>query len=157
MDSLSSLLFWFSLGMIVYTYAGYPVLIYVLARTRRQQTAIRVTGDSDLPEITIIIAAYNEARFIEQKIINTLEADYPADKKKIFVVTDGSTDDTPAIVRTFNQVRLFHRPERRGKTHAVNAVMTQVRSPIVVFTDANTLINTVALKKMVSHFEDPTI
>jgi len=150
--------FWFGLAVIGYTYIGYPILIYCLAKTRNLfGRRIPPTGDDDLPPLTVIIAAYNEERFIEEKIKNTLVLDYPSEKKKIFIVTDGSDDGTQEIAKRFPDVSVFHQEERRGKIHAVNRVIPLVVTPITVFSDANTLLNTAALKKLARHYRDKSV
>ena len=113
--------------------------------------------DQDLPEVTLLVAAYNEEQCIEDKIANTLNLDYPKDKLSIFFVTDGSTDNTPHIVKKFHAVRLFHDYQRKGKIHAVNRVMKHVTTPIVVFSDANTLLNSLAIRNMVRHYQDEQV
>src|SRR3546814_12782178 len=65
-------------------------------------------SDNALPEVTVLVAAYNEEQCIEDKIANTLNLDYPKDKLSVFIVTDGSTDNTPLIVKKFHAVNLFH-------------------------------------------------
>ncbi|HEY0770860.1 MAG TPA: glycosyltransferase family 2 protein, partial [Sphingobacteriaceae bacterium] len=102
-------------------------------------------------------AAYNEENYIEEKIINTLQLDYPLNKMSVFVVTDGSTDSTPELVKKFHAVKLFHEPQRRGKIHAVNRVMKMVQTPIVIFSDANTMLNKQALRNLVRHYQDKTV
>ena len=98
------------------------------------------------PQVTVLIAAYNEAEWIETKLRNTLELEYPEGKMEVVVVTDGSTDGTDKRARSFKGVRVFHQDERKGKLAAVNRVMPLVRTPITVFTDANTLLNPEALE-----------
>jgi poly-beta-1,6-N-acetyl-D-glucosamine synthase len=110
-----------------------------------------------LPFVTFIIAAYNESAYITEKIGNTLALDYPREKLLVFVITDGSTDATPDLVIRFDNIRLFHQPERKGKIHAINRVMPKVDTPIVVFSDANTMLNSEALKHMVAHYQDPLV
>lgn len=148
--------FWISGFILLYTYLGYGVLIYVLT-TWKKRSVLHETAISELPFVTFVIAAYNESAYIMEKIYNTLALDYPREKLQIFVVTDGSTDRTPDLVRRFDNIRLFHQPERKGKIHAVNRVMPKVDSPIVVFSDANTALNPKALQYMVSHYQDPQV
>jgi biofilm PGA synthesis N-glycosyltransferase PgaC len=148
--------FWLSTAILVYTYLGYGVLVYVLARLKARKGPPE-PADADLPELTVVIAAYNEADYIEHKILNTLSLDYPADKLKLLIVTDGSDDGTPDIVAGYERVHLMHLPERRGKIHAVNRVMKAVDTPIVVFSDANTTLNAPALKNLVRHYQDPAV
>ncbi|HEY3403913.1 MAG TPA: glycosyltransferase family 2 protein [Ohtaekwangia sp.] len=123
----------------------------------RKRSSLPSQADDDLPEVTLLIAAYNEADFIAHKIQNTLLLHYPSGRLKVYVVTDGSTDDTAEIVKQYPQVQLFHEPGRRGKIHAVNRVMKFVTTPVVVFCDANTDLNTDAIRNIVRHYQDPTI
>jgi cellulose synthase/poly-beta-1,6-N-acetylglucosamine synthase-like glycosyltransferase len=86
-----------------------------------------------------------------------LALDYPADKLSILIVTDGSTDRTPEMVRQVKTMQLFHEPERKGKIHAVNRVMKFVKTPIVIFSDANTYLNREAIKNLVRHYQDEKV
>lgn len=146
-------LFWTGLMLVGYTYIGYGLVIFILAKLRGRRN--RVKEPSIWPETTLLIAAYNEESFIEEKIRNTRELDYPADKLHVFFVTDGSTDQTPEIVKRHPNIQLFHSPERRGKIHAVNRVMKLVKTPTVIFCDANTYLNPAAIKNIIRHYEDP--
>lgn len=156
MTTFLTVIFWTGLLIVLYTYAGYGLLISLLSRLRRKP-APETSDGNVLPEVTIVIAAYNEELFIEDKISNTLLLDYPEDRLSIFVVTDGSTDRTPDLVKKFRAVKLFHEAARKGKIHAVNRVMQHVRTPIVVFSDANTTLNPDALQMMVRHFANPEV
>ena len=157
MTSAIALLFWIGLLIIFYTYLGYGLAIYILSKLKKRSRPVSHVPDKDLPGVTILIAAYNEEQCIEDKITNTLNLDYPKDKLSIFFVTDGSTDNTPDIVKKFHAVKLFHDFQRRGKIHAVNRVMKYVATPIVVFSDANTLLNTAAIRNLVRHYQDERV
>lgn len=157
MTSLPSFLFWVGVAIILYTYAGYGLVIFILSRLKAKAKPPGHLKDEDLPAVTILVAAYNEGQCIEDKIVNTLNLDYPKDKLSIMFVTDGSTDNTPAIIKKFHAVKLFHEFQRNGKIHAVNRVMKYVNTPIVIFTDANTLLNALAIKNIVRHYQDKTI
>jgi cellulose synthase/poly-beta-1,6-N-acetylglucosamine synthase-like glycosyltransferase len=157
MTSLTSYLFWIGLFIIFYTYAGYGLVIFVLSKLRVKRKPINHLQDNDLPPVTVLVAAYNEEQCIEDKIANTLNLNYPEDKLSILFVTDGSTDSTPLIVKKFHAVKLFHDFQRKGKIHAVNRVMKFVTTPIVVFSDANTLLNADALKNIVRHYQDEQV
>jgi len=111
------------------------------------------------PSVALIIAAYNEERVIEAKIRNSLALDYPAALLRIFVVSDGSTDSTPDIVRRFHDagVLSLHQAPRRGKTAAINRATTQAAADIIVFSDANNMFETTALRELIKHFEDSKI
>ncbi len=112
------------------------------------------------PQVTLLIAAYNESDCIRNKAVNTLELDYPADKCDILFVTDGSNDGTEKILREFMhdpRVRVLHDAERRGKLAAVERGMKYVPSPIVILTDANTLLNKDAVRNIVRHYTDANV
>ena len=157
MTTFALTLFWIGLAIVFYTYVGYGVVIYLLSKLKRRTRTLIDQTDNRLPEITVLIAAYNEENYIEEKIVNTLQLDYPKNKMSIFVVTDGSTDSTPDLVKKFHAVKLFHEPARKGKIHAVNRVMKAVDTTIIVFSDANTLLNKQALRNIVRHYQDPTV
>lgn len=150
-------LFRTGLLIIFYTYLGYGLVIFLISKLKSRSKRINHIPDKDLPGVTILIAAYNEEPCIEDKITNTLNLDYPKDKLSIFIVTDGSTDNTPDIVKKFHAVKLFHDFQRRGKIHAVNRVMKYVTTPIVVFSDANTLLNAPAIRNLVRHYRDERV
>ena len=107
--------------------------------------------------LTVVIAAYNEEDFIEEKIQNTLSLNYPKEYLKILVVTDGSSDLTPELARKYKNIRVFHEPERRGKIAAVHRIMKHVDTPITVYTDANTLLKDEALLEIARSFQSPEV
>ena len=111
----------------------------------------------ELPTVTLIVAAYNEAYCMEEKITNTLALKYPKNKLSIIFVTDGSTDETPTIVAKYPSIQLLHQPNRNGKIVAVHRAMQTICSEITVFTDANTLLNETALEKICKHYQDPSV
>ena len=119
-------LFWIGVFIIFYTYLGYGIVIFILSKLKKQPAKQSQQDERQLPEVTMLIAAYNEEQFIEEKIKNTLALDYPSDKLSILIVTDGSTDNTSSFVKKFHAVKLFHEPGRKGKIHAVNRVMNHV-------------------------------
>ena len=110
------------------------------------------------PEISIIIPAYNEEDFILEKIENTLELEYPESKRKIYVITDGSTDNTPNLVKQHHpeNVMLYHEDTRKGKTAALNRIIPYISTEISLFTDANTMLTPNTLKAMGQRFSDNT-
>ena len=131
--------FWVSLFLIFYTYLGYGIVLFFMIKIKRIFKGKPVLPSYDnLPSLTIIVAAYNEQDFIEQKIKNTLSLEYPSDKIEYIFVTDGSSDSTPEIVSRYPQIKLLHSPERKGKIAAMHRTMHEVSTDIVVFTDANT-------------------
>lgn len=108
----------------------------------------------ELPSCTLLIAAYNEENFITEKINNTLELAYPEGKLEIIFVTDGSTDRTPDILKEYPQIKLLHQKERKGKVAAMHRAVEHVKTEIIIFTDANTLLNKDALIKISRHYAD---
>jgi poly-beta-1,6-N-acetyl-D-glucosamine synthase len=169
MASTIKLLFWLSLFGVFYSYFGYGILLYVILKIKKyigknaKQRSSAYT-ENELPEVTFMVAAYNEEAWIMDKIRNSLALNYPKDKIRFFFVTDGSTDSTPELIKkAINtakgeaSIQLFHQPERRGKIAAVERVMPFVKTPIVVFTDANTDINSEAIRNIVRHYTDPSV
>ena len=110
------------------------------------------------PATSIIIPAYNEEDIIAKKIENTLNLDYPSDRLEIIVASDGSTDQTETIVSKYNSlgVRLFSL-SRGGKIIALNTVVPEAKGEIIVFTDANSILEASVLKKLVGNFSDPEV
>jgi poly-beta-1,6-N-acetyl-D-glucosamine synthase len=157
MVDIISVIFWFGILVVGYTYVGYGIIIYIFSKLKKRTNVLDSAPDEQLPLVTLLVAAYNEADIIRDKIKNTLELDYPKNKLEIFFVTDGSTDRTPEIVKEYPAIQLFHSFERKGKIHAVNRVMKSVKTPIVIFCDANTDLNREAIKYIVRHYQDPTI
>lgn len=157
MISLALLIFWTGVFFVSYTYVGYGLIIYLFSKLKGRRTPLPEQKDEELPAVTFIIAAYNEESFIAEKIRNTLSLDYPAEKLTVLIVTDGSTDRTPDIARQFAGVEVHHEAPRRGKIHAVNRIMKRVKTPLVIFCDANTNLNKEAVRYMVRHYQDKTI
>src|SRR5262249_40587618 len=130
-----------SLAAVIYAYAGYPVLIYLLARAfGRRRTQIAELSDAELPSASLLIAAHNEESVIEGRLQNALAADYPKEKWEVVVVADGCSDRTSAIVRGYADrgVRLLDMSPRRGKSQALNDAMSKLNGEIVILSDANT-------------------
>lgn len=149
-----------SLFIVFYTFAGYGIFLYLIIRIKRAfkgRKALPSENLDELPTCTLVIAAYNEEYFIEQKISNSLLLNYPAGKLKLLFVTDGSSDKTPDIVARYPQIQLLHQPQRAGKIAAVHRAMNYVNTDAVVFTDANTFLNKDALIKICRHYSDATV
>ncbi len=152
--------FWISTAIIFYTYIGYGILLYLAVRIRRiflkpvEEQTIR---QEDLPKITLMIPAYNEKECVAAKMANTETLDYPPNLLEVIWVTDGSDDGTPGEVEKYKGVKLMHHEERRGKIAAMNRAMEEVKSPIVVFSDANTTLSRSALLRIGKKFSDPLV
>jgi cellulose synthase/poly-beta-1,6-N-acetylglucosamine synthase-like glycosyltransferase len=154
-------LFWIGLFIVFYAFFGYGMLLYALVRIRillkgKRSVALH-NSTQEWPTVTVIVAAYNEADCIVEKITNTTALDYPADKISYLFVTDGSSDATPDIIRQYPAIRLLHQPGRSGKIAAVHRAMKEVSSDVVVFTDANTLLNKEAIRNICRHYADDKV
>ncbi len=152
-------IFWISLFVVWYTFLGYGLLLYLLVKIKRWKNGRTVLPEagSYTPTLTVVIAAYNEADIIEQKIQNTLALYYPSHKLQLIIVTDGSSDDTPGIVARYPRIQLLHQPQRHGKIAAVHRAMAHVQSDITLFTDANTFLNKEALLQLCRHYRDKRV
>jgi cellulose synthase/poly-beta-1,6-N-acetylglucosamine synthase-like glycosyltransferase len=144
-----------SLLLIVYAYVGYPALIFVLSRLFGREPR---RADIE-PTVSLIIAAFNEERDIVAKIENTLELDYPRERLEIIVASDCSTDRTDELVRGYAKrgVILHRQPARFGKTVAQNCAMRASSGEILVFSDATTMYEPDAVRKIVRSFADPEV
>jgi cellulose synthase/poly-beta-1,6-N-acetylglucosamine synthase-like glycosyltransferase len=149
--------FWFTFGVVAYSYLGYPLLLFIISKLKNGRR--HLADDTGLPNVCLVISAFNEEKMIRKKIENSLELDYPRDKLTVLVASDGSDDDTVAITREFETkgVKLFHRPAREGKSAVLNDVVNRVAEEIIVFTDANALFCADALTKLARHFSNPDI
>ena len=151
--------FWVAIFLIFYTFFGYGILLYAIIRLKRLfgKNKRKRYPYTELPACTLIVAAYNEELFIEEKILNTLALDYPEGKLQLIFVTDGSTDKTPGLIARYPQIKLLHRPERSGKISAVHRAIEEVTTELIVFTDANTFLNKDALTRLCRHYADPKV
>ncbi|MCU0324632.1 MAG: glycosyltransferase family 2 protein [Spirosomaceae bacterium] len=151
------IIFWILIAITFYAYAGYGILIWVLVELKRKFTKTKAFDFTYTPEVTLLVAAYNEQDCIEEKIKNSLSLDYPKDKLQIVFVTDGSNDKTVELIQKYSNVKLFHKDERSGKMAAINRVMPLIDTPITIFSDANAMLNQQAIKEMVKHFANEKV
>ncbi len=151
------LLFWLSALLIVYIYIGYPILLRYLPKRPPVQSA----GLNELPIVTILIPAFNEAAVIGQTIQNKLSQDYPSDRLEIIVISDESEDATDDIVKEIaaqdSRVRLVRQVPRQGKTSGLNLAMPHANGEIVIFSDANSHYQSDAVRQLVNCFNDPEV
>jgi cellulose synthase/poly-beta-1,6-N-acetylglucosamine synthase-like glycosyltransferase len=118
--------------------------------------AAAVVADGQLPRVALLIAAYNEAEVIEQRIVNALALDYPRDRLQIVIASDGSQDTTAEICRGYaGCVRVLDFPQRRGKAATLNAAVAQLDADIIVFSDANTSMDIESVRRLAEWFIDP--
>ena len=155
MKTTAEIVFWASVAALLYTYLGYPLLVFMVSRMRPH--SIRVTEFS--PSVSVIITAYNEERDLAAKLENTLALDYPRELMEIIVASDASSDRTDDIARQFASrgVRLYRQPERLGKTTAQNAAVERSRGQILIFSDASTMYDPGVLLAMMPNFADRKI
>ena len=149
---------YFSFGILVYVYAGYPLLAGILGRILRRSVEASSSG-ANLPTVTVLIAAYNEAGSIVETVRNKLEQDYPFELLDIIVISDESDDGTDDLVREIGdpRVRLIRQEPRRGKTAGLNLAMPEASGEIIVFSDANSLYGKDTIRNLVSSMADPEV
>ena len=143
---------WGSLGLIAWTHVGYPLAAAAIAARARSRKA---PDEAPLPTVTLVIAAHNEAAVIGERIANARALDYPADRLGIVVSLDGSTDVTGAIAAGLGATTLEN--PRGGKVAAQDAAVAATASDIVAFSDANSMWEPDALRRLVRHFADPEV
>lgn len=151
------IIFWILIFIVFYAYLGYGIVLYFIIRLKRlfsSHSKVKVSNYIELPEVTLFIAAYNEKDFIATKLENSYNLDYPKDKLKILWVTDGSDDGTPDLLRRHEGIIVLHEPARNGKISAMNRGFQYVTSPIVVFSDANTLLSKQSIREIVRLFSN---
>jgi cellulose synthase/poly-beta-1,6-N-acetylglucosamine synthase-like glycosyltransferase len=154
-----TLIFWAAGILVAYPYAIYPALLGVLTRGRVRHSP---SGDGGAePTLTLVISAHNEEAVIREKLRNSSSLDYPPEKLDIIVVSDASTDGTDDVVREEQaldgRVRLLRQPTRRGKSVGLNAAVDMAKGEIVVFSDANAIYESKALRELVRPFRDPHV
>jgi len=147
-------LFGCAAAFVLYAYLGYPLVVRLWPGKRGWKRAPFV------PSISFVVAVRNEETRIEAKVHHLLSLDYPAHLREIVVVSDGSTDGTPAVLERLQQrgeIRAFHYPEHRGKAHALNLALGVVSSEIVVFNDARQRLESKALPLLLENFADSEV
>jgi glycosyltransferase involved in cell wall biosynthesis len=154
-DIFAKTLFWISVFVILWAYAGYFLTMWFLSVVRPKPIARQDWH----PQISLIITAYNEEKRIGRKIDNSLQLDYPKDKLEIIVVSDASTDSTESIVKSYADrgVKLLAMPVRNGKHYAQGRGIQSAASDIVILTDATTFLDKDALTKIVRSYTDPSV
>ena len=149
--------FWTCLALVFYTYIGYGIILYIILIIKRllcgaPTEPVLPLDDMQLPDVTLMICAYNEESVIAEKMENIRQLDYPAQKLCCMWVTDGSNDHSNELLRQYPEVTLVFSPERRGKAAAMQHGLRENKAGLVVFTDANTMLNSGALKEIVRQF-----
>jgi cellulose synthase/poly-beta-1,6-N-acetylglucosamine synthase-like glycosyltransferase len=165
---MAEVFFWCAALLILHTYFFYPLCLFALEGVAQVFHNLRGMRSGErhhpeqtagpLPRVSLVVAAYNEASCIRQKLENSLALDYPADRFEVVIGSDGSTDGTDEIVRacTDQRVRLSPAP-RAGKTTVLNRCIPSAQGDIIILSDANTMIEPEAIQALVRHFEDPEV
>ena len=155
------LIFWICLFLVFYTYIGYGLLLYVLLLLKRtfgrKPPVLTLPADDQLPAVTLMICAFNEEEVIKEKMENIRQIDYPRDKFCVMWVTDGSTDRSNELLSAYDDVTLVFSPERRGKAAAMQHGLQENKAGFVVFTDANTMLNTNSIREIARLFMDERV
>jgi cellulose synthase/poly-beta-1,6-N-acetylglucosamine synthase-like glycosyltransferase len=154
--------FWVCVGLIMYTYFAYPLFLYILSKISRKEDSSNYvinTYKNYIPTVSMVIAAYNEEKVIRDKMENCMAIDYPKGKFEIIVGSDGSSDRTNEIVKSYeiSGVKLINYTDRRGKISVLNRTVPQASGEIVVLSDANTIYEPDAVRKLIRHFNDKRI
>ncbi len=153
------ILFWTLLLIILYSYIVYPFLIYIvsllvqlftLSNNKNQNSAYE-------PDVTLFVAAYNEIEFVNKKVNNSFSLDYPKEKLHHIWITDGSNDGTPEALNKHDNIKVYHNADRKGKIGAINRGMNFVKTPIVIFSDANSMLNKQSIRHIVSEFQNSNV
>ncbi len=153
-----TVLFWLSIWFIVYTYLGYPLLIWFLSICFNKPVK---ANPNFMPPISIVISAYNEALHIEKKIKSIYSSNYPKERIEVLVGLDGCTDSTFDILKKmvdkYQSLKIYNYPYRRGKPFVLNDLIDKVQHNIIVFTDARQPLEIDALRKLVSPLSDSSV
>jgi cellulose synthase/poly-beta-1,6-N-acetylglucosamine synthase-like glycosyltransferase len=150
------LIFWSIVGVVVYSYCLYPLILWVVSRTKKNvNTVLHVP----LPTVSLVISVYNEEKNLPAKLSNIEGYDYPAEKMEILFGVDGATDKSEKILGecSNDNIRVVSFKERRGKAAVLNDLLDLAGSEIIVFTDSNTIFEPQTIKELIKHFKDPTI
>lgn len=153
------LFFWLALAVIFYSYLGYGIVLFALIKLRRLfGLGKKFEGNEEyLPEVTLFVAAYNEKDYLEEKVANSRDLNYPKELVTQLWVTDGSDDGTPDLLKKYKDVTVLHEPARNGKIAAMNRGMKHVKTPIVIFSDGNTNLGKESIQEIVKLFRNPKV
>jgi cellulose synthase/poly-beta-1,6-N-acetylglucosamine synthase-like glycosyltransferase len=151
------IVFWVSIGLILYAHLGYPLLLGLLVALRgNARQTVHSSLESlvgDPPTVSLIIPAYDEEEVIERKLANTRALEYVAGHLEVIVVSDGSTDRTAELARISGADLVLELP-RGGKVAALNAAVRRATGELVAFSDANSYWRPDALRRLVQRFAE---
>jgi len=153
---IAAFFFWLAIALVGYANIIYPVLMVCIGRFRKTPLP---ENPVDWPSVGIVVAAHDEEKHIIARIRNLLALDYPGDRLRIYIGSDGSSDRTVELASSVadERLRVFEFADRRGKASVLNDVLAEVPDDVVVFTDANTLFSPDAVKALARHFSDPAV
>lgn len=154
-------LFFLSLFLVIYAFVGYPISLIILNKWGKEK---KLNIDENYePKVTIIIPAHNEEDVIQKKLVNLVSLNYPSNKIEIIIASDNSSDATNQIVRKFieqnkeKNLSLYEVKERKGKTNAQNETVKISSGEIIVFSDANSMIDREAIKELIKFMSDKKV
>ena len=155
----AAIVFWLCAGGLMYHYVGYPAIIWAISRVFGRDRICPERDPADLPSVSLVVAALDEEDVIAERIANALRMDYPADRYELVVALDGGSDRTAAIVRGCRdpRVRLIEFPVTRGKAPVLNDVIPSLTSDIVILSDANTMVEPKAVRRMARWLTEPDV
>jgi cellulose synthase/poly-beta-1,6-N-acetylglucosamine synthase-like glycosyltransferase len=151
-----AIVFWISVGLVLYAHAGYFLLLWALDRLRRARPGPAAAAGGELPPVSVIVAAYAEAAVIAGRLANLRALDYPPELVEVIVACDGSPDDTAQRARDAGADIVLELP-RGGKIRAQDAAVKRSQREIVAFSDANVQWEPAALQRLVAPFADPRV
>lgn len=154
--------FWFCMALVFYTFLGYGILLYIILKIKKifsnsKQNDKAGLAEEEMPPMTLMICAWNEADIIVEKMENIRHLNYPKEQLTVMWVTDGSDDNSNDLLQQYPEVTLVYSPERRGKAAAMQHGLRENTNELVVFTDANTMLCADALREIAVQFQDPRV
>lgn len=147
--------FFISIFLVFYNYIGYALVVYPFLLIRRKMAKNKTSLQAFTPPVSFIVAVFNEEDCIEEKIQNSLSQDYPKNLIEYIFITDGSTDHSMEIIQRYPSIRLLHQPERKGKSAALNRAVQTASHPILIFSDANAMLNPEATERIARLYQNP--
>jgi cellulose synthase/poly-beta-1,6-N-acetylglucosamine synthase-like glycosyltransferase len=152
--TIVAVVFWVSVALLVYTHVGYPLVLWALARSRRDRP--EPASEGPLPRVSLIVAAHDEEDVIDRKVRDALAQDYPRERLEVVVASDGSTDRTVEVARGAGADQVLDLP-RGGKVAALNAAVEKSSGEVLAFSDANSFWRPDALRRLVARLGESRV
>jgi biofilm PGA synthesis N-glycosyltransferase PgaC len=152
---MAEVVFWASLAFVLYAYCGYPLLLFIW-KSVAPRPVLKAPFE---PDVTLVLAAFNEKGNIRQKILNCLSLDYPRKKMQIIVALDGPEDGTEVLALAFASqgVQVSYTPHHQGKAAALNSAVARARGSLIVFVDARQILDRKVIRELAANFSDPSV